>query len=190
MKVGYCRVSSTSQNLTAQIELLEKAGCEKIFKEKMSGRQMDNRVMLQEALEFVRDGDGFYVTRLDRCSRSVKDLHSIIDELNLKGVAFKATEQDIDTTTSAGRLMIGLLSIVNSFEVDIKSERQAEGILSAKKRGVKFGATPKFDEERTIKAIELQNQGMTAQQIADEFEIGRSTLLRYISAYKRGQEAA
>ncbi|MDF1875931.1 recombinase family protein [Sulfurimonas sp. SAG-AH-194-I05] len=190
MKVGYCRVSSTSQNLTAQIELLQKAGCERIFKEKMSGRQMDNRAMLQEALEFVRDGDEFYVTRLDRCSRSVKDLHSIIDKLTEKSVAFKATEQDIDTTTSAGRLMIGLLSIVNSFEVDIKSERQAEGIASAKKRGVQFGAKPKFNKDKTIQAIELQNQGMTAQQIADEFEIGRSTLLRYISAYKKLQIAA
>jgi len=132
----------------------------------------------------------FFIGEKTPPSIAFKDLHSIIDELSIKGVAFKATEQDIDTTTSAGRLMIGLLSIVNYFEVNIKSERQAEGILSAKKRGVKFGATPKFDEERTIKAIELQNQGMTAQQIADEFEIGRSTLLRYISAYKRGQEAA
>ncbi len=190
MKVGYCRVSSTSQCLIAQVELLEKAGCEKIFTEKMSGRQMDNRIVLQEALDFVRDGDEFYVTRLDRCSRSVKDLHSIIDKLTEKKVAFKATEQDIDTTTSAGRLMIGLLSIVNSFEVDLKSERQAEGIASAKKRGVRFGPPSKFSEEKTIKALEMQKQGLTNQEIADEFEIGRSTLLRYISSYRKGQEAA
>ena len=190
MKVGYARVSSSGQNLNSQIEALEKIGCERIFREKMSGKQQHNRVELQEALDFVRDGDEFYVTRLDRCSRSVKDLHQIIDTLNEKGVSFQATEQDLDTSSSAGRLMIGLLSIVSAFETDLRAERQMDGILSAKKRGVQFGPKSKFDEEKTIQAIEMQSQGMTAQQIADEFEIGRSTLLRYISSYKKTQEAA
>ena len=190
MKVGYARVSSNGQNLNSQVEALELIGCEKIFTEKMSGKQQHNRIELQEALDFVRDGDSLYVTRLDRCSRSVKDLHQIIDTLNEKGVSFKATEQDIDTSSSAGRLMIGLLSIVSAFETDLRAERQMDGILSAQKRGVKFGPQSKFNEEKTIQAIEMQQQGMTNQKIADEFEIGRSTLLRYISNYKKLQEAA
>jgi len=186
MKIGYARVSSSGQNLQSQIEALELVGCKKIFTEKKSGKQYDNRIELQEALDFMRDGDTFIVTRLDRCSRSVKDLHQIIDTLNEKGVDFKATEQDIDTSSSAGRLMIGLLSIVSAFETDLRAERQADGIASAKKRGIRFGAKPKFDINRTIKAMELQQQGITNQDIADSYGIGRSTLLRHIAKYRMG----
>lgn len=185
MKVGYARVSSSGQNLQSQIEALTKAGCEKIFQEKLSGTQTTNRIELRNCLYFCREGDEFYVTRLDRCSRSVKDLHGIIDTLNAKGVAFKATEQDLDTSSSAGRLMIGLLSIVSAFETDLRAERQAEGIASALKRGVKFGRESKLNSEKVIQAIGMQNDGMTNQQIADKFEIGRSTLLRYVSEYKK-----
>ncbi|QOY54529.1 recombinase family protein [Candidatus Sulfurimonas marisnigri] len=184
MKVGYARVSSSGQNLQSQIESLQAIGCEKIFQEKVSGRQYDNREQLQEAIDFVRSGDTFVVTRLDRCSRSVKDLHQIIETLNSKEVDFKATQQELDTSSSSGRLMIGLLSIVSAFETDLRAERQAEGISSALKRGVKFGAKSKFDEERTIQAIDMQSRGITNQEIADGFGIGRSTLLRYIKQYK------
>lgn len=185
MKIGYARVSSSGQNLESQFEALENVGCEKIFQEKMSGKQSDNRIELQNALDFVRDGDEFYVTRLDRCSRSVKDLHEIIDMLNNKGVAFKATEQDLDTSTSTGRLMIGLLSIVSAFETDLRAERQADGIKSAIKRGVKFGRVAKMNEEQVVQAIQMQEDGMLNQEIADCFCVGRSTLLRYISKYKK-----
>ncbi len=184
MNVGYARVSSTGQNLKSQIEALTEAGCEKIFEEKKSATKADNRSILQDALDFVRTGDTLIVTRLDRCSRNVKDLHTIIDKLNAKDVAFKATEQELDTSTSAGRLMIGLLSIVSAFETDLRAERQADGIKSALKRGVKFGREAIFDEERTIQAIAMQEQGLVNQVIADKFGIGRSTLLRYIKKYK------
>ena len=185
MKVGYARVSSSGQNLQSQIESLEKAGCEKIFQEKMSGTQAANRKELQDALDFVREGDTFIVTRLDRCSRSVLDLYRIIETLNDKGVSFKATEQELDTSTSNGRLMIGLLSIVSAFETDLRAERQADGIASALKRGVRFGRRTKFDDAKTAEAIQMQKDGMTNQQIADHYEIGRSTLLRWIAAYKK-----
>ena len=185
MNVGYARVSSSGQNLRSQIEALQAIGCEKIFQEKLSGTQTTNRVELQNAIDFVRSGDTFYVTRLDRCSRSVKDLHTIIDTLQAKGVDFKATEQDLDTSTSSGRLMIGLLSIVSAFETDLRAERQATGIISAHKRGVKFGAKLKFTTEDTVKAIEMQSDGMLNQDIADSFGIARSTLLRHIANYKK-----
>jgi len=147
MKVGYARVSSSGQNLESQMDVLRKIGCEKIFQEKESGKNTSNRKELLNALDFCREGDEFYVARLDRCSRSVKDLHEIIDNLNKKGIAFKATEQDLDTSTSSGRLMIGLLSIVSAFETDLRAERQAEGITAALKRGVKFGRNSKNGSE-------------------------------------------
>lgn len=185
MKVGYARVSSTDQNLQVQVELLKKAGCQKIFQEKKSSIHISKRVELQNALDFVREGDTFVVTRLDRCSRSVLDLYKIIDTLTSKEVSFKATEQDIDTSTSSGRLMIGLLSIVAEFETDLRFERQREGISSAIIRGVKFGRKAKFDNEKVKEAIKMQNEGMINQDIADYFQIARSTLLRWIAEYKK-----
>lgn len=185
MKVGYARVSSSGQNLESQMDALKKVGCEKIFQEKESGKNTSNRKELLNALDFCREQDEFYVTRLDRCSRSVKDLHEIIDNLNKKGVAFKATEQDLDTSTSSGRLMIGLLSIVSAFETDLRAERQADGIASALKRGVKFGRNAKMDSNKILQAMQMQTEGLTNQDIADSFNIGRSTLLRHISNYKK-----
>ncbi len=186
MKIGYARVSSTGQNLTSQVEALKKAGCEKIFQEKKSGTKSYNRQELQNALDFVRNGDTLIVTRLDRCSRNVKDLHQIIETLNDKQVGFSATEQEIDTTTSAGRLMIGLLSIVSAFETDLRAERQADGIASAKKRGVKFGATPKLSGKDVLRIMDFQNYTtMTNAAIAIEFGIARSTLLRYVANHKK-----
>lgn len=188
MKVGYARVSSLGQNLQSQIEALESAGCDKIFKEKKSGKQTNNRYELQNALDFVRENDVFVVTRLDRCSRSVSDLHQIIDKLNYKKVGFKATEQEFDTTTSSGRLMIGLLSIVSAFETDLRAERQSEGIKSAIQRGVRFGRVKKLNDEDVKQIVELQETAQyTNEQIASQFNVGRSTLLRYVSNYKKSQ---
>ena len=190
MRIGYARVSSKGQSLFSQTEILKKAGCEKIFQEKKSGTNMSQREELQNCLDFCREGDEFYVTLLDRCSRSVKDLHEIIDKLNRKGVAFKATEQDLDTSSSAGRLMIGLLSIVSAFETDLRAERQADGIKSALKRGVKFGVQKKLTDENLIEILELQkNTDYTNQIIADKYNVSRSSLLRNISDYKKSLES-
>ena len=186
MKIGYARVSSTGQNLESQIEILKRAGCEKIFQEKKSGTKRTNRVELENALDFVREGDTFLVTRLDRVARNNLDLYMMLELLKNKKVEFKATEQDFDTSTSSGKLMLGLLSIVSEFETDLRAERQAEGIALALERGVKFGAKRKMSDEQVLEAMELQKSGeFTNQQISDKFGVGRSTLLRYVSEYKK-----
>jgi DNA invertase Pin-like site-specific DNA recombinase len=186
MKVGYARVSSTGQNLEAQIELLKRAGCEKIFHEKKTGTKRTDRVELENALDFVREGDIFVVTRLDRCSRNTLDLYKILEFLKNKKVAFKATEQEFDTSSSMGKMILGFLSVISEFETDLRAERQAEGIKSALARGVKFGAKRKMTDSQVVEAMELQKNGeFTNQQIANKFEVGRSTLLRYISEYKK-----
>jgi len=184
MKVGYARVSSIGQNLDSQIKALEEAGCQKIFQEKKSGSKMNNRPVLKEALDFVRESDIFIVTRLDRCSRSVADLHKIMKELEGKKVAFTATNQDFDTTTSTGKLVIGLLSVVAAFELDLRAERQADGIKEAKRKGVKFGREPKMSKSDIVAALRLKESGLTNQTIADKFKVGRSTLLRCFSKYQ------
>ena len=186
MKIGYARVSSRGQNLEAQIELLTRAGCEKIFEEKKSGTSLTSRVELESALDYVREGDIFMVTRLDRCSRSTLDLYKILEILKEKGVEYKATQQDFDTSSSTGRLMMGLLSVIAEFETDLRAERQADGIKSALKRGVKFGAKRKMSDEQVVEAMALQKKGeMTNQEISDKFEVGRSTLLRYVAEHNK-----
>jgi len=184
--VGYARVSSTGQNLKSQLELLNDAGCTKVFQEKKSGKQVESRKELQNALEYLREGDTFVVTRLDRCSRSTLDLYKILQDLNSRGIEFKALKQDFDTNSSTGRLMVGLLAVIAEFETDLRAERQADGIKSAINRGVKFGAKPKLDDSKVMEAMELQARGeMTNQEIADMFRVGRSTLLRYVANYKK-----
>ena len=184
--VGYARVSSTGQKLEAQVELLKKAGATKIYEEKKSGTTVESRIKLKEALDYVREGDIFIVTRLDRCSRSTADLYNITKQLKDKGVEFKAIQQDFDTSSSTGKLMMGILAVIAEFETDLRKERQAEGIKSALKRGVKFGAKAKMTEEQVAEAIKMQQTGdFTNQQIAEKFEVGRSTLLRYVAKFKQ-----
>ncbi len=95
MKIGYACVSSQNQNLHSQLEALALAGYDKVFQEKKSGTKVYNRPELDNAIEFCREWDTLIVTRLDRCSRNVKDFHQIIETLNNKKVGFKATEKDI-----------------------------------------------------------------------------------------------
>jgi DNA invertase Pin-like site-specific DNA recombinase len=163
MLIGYARVSSNQQNLDSQLDALNQTGCEKIFQEKKSGKQHDNREQLQLALDFVRHKDTLVITRLDRLARSVGDLHNILDKLNSKNVSLKVIEQDIDTSTSTGKLMFGLLGLISEFETDLRAERQADGIKAAQKRGTKFGAKRKMTDEQVFEAIELQKTELTNQ---------------------------
>ena len=184
MLVGYARVSSTGQNLDSQIEALKEIGCKKIFMEKKSGTNTKDRFELSNALDFVREGDVFVITRLDRCSRSVSDLYKILEILKNKNVSFKAINQNIDTTTSTGKLMLGMLSIIAEFENDLRSERQTEGIKRAKELG-KFNKKKSLTVEQVKEIIKLQNSDMTNQMIADKYNISRSTLLRYVRKIKK-----
>ena len=103
MKVGYARVSSVSQNLDSQLKSLNEYGCEKIFQEKVSGTSTQGRDKLKQCLEFVREGDEFVITRIDRCSRSILDLQLIVKQLKEKGVTISATEQPISNKDATGK---------------------------------------------------------------------------------------
>ena len=176
MLVGYARVSSVGQSLEVQEDLLRDAGCEKVFAEKKSGRTTSDRKALQEALEFVREGDTLVITRLDRLARSIMDLRQIVDQLAAKGVTFRCLQQGaIDTTRSDGKLLLNILASFAEFEADIRSERQRDGIERAKAKGVYKGrpASIDVDEVRRLKA-----SGFGATEIAKELGIGRASVYR------------
>ena len=179
MKVGYARVSSVGQSLDIQNEALAQAGCEKVFSEKMSGRAASDRIELQNAVDFVRDGDTLVVTRLDRLARSVGDLHQIIEKLAAKNVGFRCLNQSgVGTDSSTGKLMLSILGAVAQFENDIRRERQMEGIAKAKAEG-RYKGRPASIDPNNVKA--LKQQGMGASQIAKELKIGRASVYRVLA---------
>lgn len=179
MLVGYARVSSSSQSLEVQLDALTTAGCEKIFAEKRSGRDTAERRELANALAFVREGDTLIVTRLDRLARSAGDLHTIVKQLAEKGVAFQCLQQSsIDTTTSTGKLLLGVLASIAEFEADIRRERQREGIERAKAAGVYKGRKRSIDPAE-VRA--LRDQGLGGSEIAKKLGIGRASVYRALN---------
>ncbi|MGI4817500.1 MAG: recombinase family protein [Janthinobacterium lividum] len=174
--VGYARVSSTGQSLELQREQLLQAGCEKLFEEKRSGGSQEGREQLALALDYVRQGDVLVVTRLDRLARSMIDLREIVDRLTAKGVEFKALQQGaIDTTTSSGRLMLNMLASFAEFELDLRKERQKEGIEKARAKGVYKGRKPSVPVAEVQK---LHAEGIGAAEIARRLQIGRASVYR------------
>ena len=169
---GYATVSSTDQDLS-QLAALKAAGCTTIRKEKRPTTSMQGRQELKTLLEFLRKGDTLVVTRIDRLARSVGDLQDIVRALKAKGVALKATEQPIDTSTAAGKCFLDMLSVFATFETNLRKERQMEGIAKAKAAGVYKGRKPSIDVSRVRK---LKADGLGATEIADALKIGRSSV--------------
>lgn len=183
MLVGYARVSSIGQSLDVQEDALRAAGCEKIFAEKRSGTKASDRQALNDAIDFVREGDTLAVTRLDRLARSAADLHVIVAKLATKGVGFRCLQQsEIDTTTSTGKLLLGVLASIAEFETDIRRERQREGIEKAKAAGVYRGRKPSID---VCEVRALHFAGAGASEIAKKLGIGRASVYRAL-----GKDAA
>lgn len=180
MLIGYARVSSASQSLEVQLDALNAAGADKVFAEKRSGTTTDGRAALADALEFARDGDTLLVTRLDRLARSGADLHSIVAKLNAKGVGFRCLQQGaVDTTTSMGKLVLGILGAVAEFETDIRRDRQRDGIDKAKAAGVYKGRPVSIEGDR-VRAMRADGAG--ASDIARALGIGRASVYRHLAA--------
>ena len=176
MLVGYARVSSVSQSLDVQLEALTAAGCERTFAEKHTGTTTTGREELASALAFVREGDTLVVTRLDRLARSAGDLHSLVKQLADKGVTFMCLQQPaMETRSSTGKLLLGVLASIAEFEADIRRERQREGIERAKSEGVYKGRKRAIDPAQ-VRA--LREQGMGCSEIAKRMGIARASVYR------------
>nr|WP_294917145.1 recombinase family protein [uncultured Neokomagataea sp.] len=159
MKYGYARVSTTDQDLTIQKVALEKAGCQIIRGEKVSGTSREGRKELETLLEFLRDGDELVVTRIDRLARSMKDLQDIINTLQQKKVNLVCTEQPIDTSNAMGKAFLNMLGVFAEFETELRKERQLEGIAKAKSEGVYKGRKQTIDHQR-VKDLNAEGLGV------------------------------
>lgn len=174
---GYARVSTTGQDLGVQQAALKAAGCEVIRAEKASGTRLEGRTELATMLDFLRPGDVLVVTRIDRLARSMRDLQNLVHELRQKGVTLRATEQPIDTSTSAGKAFLDMLGVFAEFETNLRRERQLEGIEAAKGRDVYTGRKASIDP-RQVRA--MREQGIGASDIAKRLGIGRASVYRVL----------
>ena len=133
-RIGYIRVSSKSQNLDRQLEVMRKYEIEKVFQEKISAKDT-NREQLKELLKYIREKDVVYVESYSRLARFTADLLKLLDEFNKKGVGFISDKEQIDTTTPQGTLMMTIFAGLSQFERECMLERQREGIELARNKG-------------------------------------------------------
>lgn len=183
MLIGYARVSTTDQTLNLQKDALEKIGCVKIFTDTISGSTTE-RKGLDEALAYVREGDTLVVWRLDRLGRSLKHLIETITTLNNRKIGFKSITENIDTTTSGGKLVFHIFGALAEFERDTIKERTKAGLKATRSRG-RLGGRPKAKTLNTLKKVTLaqslyNDKSNTIDEICKALNISRSTLYRYI----------
>lgn len=182
MVIGYARTSTLEQVAGFEAQLRDLGKAERIYQEQVSS--VAERAQLHAALEFVREGDIFVVTKLDRLARSMSDLMSIWETLKRKKVELRILNLGIDTNTPTGKLMIQLLGAIAEFEREIMLERQREGIARAKANGKYKGRKPIALDKRG-KVIELNTNGVSKVEIAKQVGIGEATVYRILKCQRQ-----
>lgn len=186
---GYARVSTQEQNLDRQVDQLVEYGIHKtdIYMEKITGIKKD-RPKLNQLLEDVEAGDKIVIVELTRLGRSTRDLISISEQLQEKGVELVSLKESIDTTTPTGKAMFGMLSVMAQFERDLISQRTKEGLASARARG-RLGGRPDTKREKIDKALSMYHSGsLEVKDICDMVGISKPTLYKYLKLEKEQQQ--
>ena len=176
--LGYARVSTQGQDLTAQIEALKTAGAATTFKEKVSGVRAD-RPQLAKLMASLQAGDIVVVTKLDRLGRSTRELLDLIERIGKAGAAFRSLGDPLwETSSSQGRLLSTLLAAIADFERDLIRERTGEGRKRAMANGVKFGRTRKLSDYQRAEAMKRRAAGETLTSIAKSYGVAISMISR------------
>lgn len=182
-KIGYIRVSTKEQNTARQDDLMKRLGVDRVYEEKISGKNM-NRPQLKAMMDYVRQGDTVVVESYSRLARSTKDLLSIVDHLNEKGVAFVSQKEKVDTSTPQGRLMMTIFAGLAQFERECTLQRQAEGIAIAKSEGKYKGRQPiaKPSEWDSVYA-QWKAGDITARVAQKKLSLAPATFYRMVKKY-------
>ena len=182
MLVGYARVSTDDQNLDLQKDALHKANCKRIFEEKRSGGTIQ-REELNRALDILRPGDTLVVWRLDRLGRSLRHLIEIINALEEKGIGFKSLTENIDTTTSTGKLIFHIFGALSEFERNLIKERTRAGLDAARSRGRKGGRPQALSSDKAKMAVSLYSEKKhPISSICKILNITKPTLYKYLKS--------
>ena len=178
MLIGYARVSTEEQETGAQVEALRAAGCERIFHERASGGRWD-RPELTRLLDHIRKGDVVVVWKLDRLSRSLKDLLHLMEKIDTAGAGFRSLTEAIDTTTAAGRMMMQMVGVFAEFERAMIRERTMAGLSEARRQGRHPGRRPKLTARQRDEIRRMVAAGeKTEAEAARLFGVHRSTIGR------------
>ena len=186
MKIGYARVSTQDQNLDSQKDALKKYGCEIIYEEKVSGKNIE-RTELGKLRDSVRKGDEIVVWKLDRLGRSLKDLIFLITSFQDKEIGFISLHDNINTTTAQGRLVFNIFASLAEFEREIIKERTIAGLESARARG-RMGGRPKGLSDESYKTALAAKQlydakTLTIMEICKRLSISKPTLYKYLKYF-------
>jgi len=183
VKIGYARVSTEEQNLDMQLAALRKAGCKKIFQEKISGTKWE-RPELHKMLGIIDKGDIVIVWRLDRLARSTKMLLEITEQIMNAGAKFSSlSEPWADTTSPAGKMIMTIFAGMAEFERDLIRDRTGSGRKAAQDRGVKFGRPSKMTKAQLKVAKQLLRDGQSIRQVAATFNVHYTTLYRLLRSW-------
>ena len=181
MLIGYARVSTDDQHLNLQHDALQKAGCDKVYSDQLSGVTTD-RPGLATVFEVLRPGDTLVIWRLDRLGRSLKHLISLVEQLDKREVGLKSLQENIDTTTSGGRLVFHLFGALAEFERTLIRERTQAGVNAARARGRQGGRPKLLENNKRELAIRLHRERQhSIAEICTMMGISKSTLYNYLA---------
>jgi len=181
MKIGYARISTSDQHLFMQEDALKNKGCEQIFHDIASGTKTA-RPGLEEALAYLRAGDILITWKLDRLGRSVQHLIQTVKSLSERGIGFKSIQENIDTTTSGGKLIFHIFSALAEFERDLIQERTRAGLKAARTRGRLGGRPPLLQPDQVKKMLaRYDEQKLTVEEICKIFNISRPSFYNYLN---------
>ena len=174
--IGYARVSTDEQNLSLQIDALKAVGCEKIFSDQGISGSLASRPNLNRALRTLRAGDKLVVWRLDRLGRSLVNLIQLLDQLGEKGVRFHSLNENIDTTSSGGRLVFHMMAALAEFERTLISERTRAGMAAARAKGKHVGRPPSLTHEQCLDAMRLiKYENHSLKAVAERYNVTTHT---------------
>lgn len=187
MLIGYARVSTDDQIFALQDDALRKAGCTRIFYDKMSGAKA-KRPGLEEALNYLRDNEDILVVwRLDRLGRSLPHLIEVMSRLEKRGIGFQSLQESVDTTTSGGRLIFHIFGALAEFERNLIRERTQAGLAAARARGIKGGRRRALNEAKRQRLYNLHDETnpdgsrkYAIKEICEMTGISKSTLYTYL----------
>jgi len=188
-RIGYIRVSTQEQNTARQEVSLQE--CEKLYVDKISGKDTEHRPQLKAMMEYIREGDTVVVSEYSRFARNTRDLLTLVDQLKQKGVAFVSLKENIDTSTPQGELMMTIFAGLAEFERKQMLQRQAEGIAIAKEEGKYKGRQPiKVDADAFEREYTAWKAGkQTARKTMQNLNLEPNTFYRRVRAYEANKQA-
>lgn len=181
VKIGYARVSTKEQNPEMQIAVLMKAGCDKIYSEKESGRKF-NRTVFNKVIRRLKAGDTLVVWKIDRLGRSISGICKVVDNLKNKGVFIESITENINTQTQIGEFFCKLSGFFAEIEISNHSERTIEGLNNARRKGKTLGRPcgPKISLNQIELIKELKKSGISVKEISLKTNIPSSSIYRYL----------